>query len=960
MVLGIVGLLLIAAPQAQAAFGLSEFEVSFTGPNGEAATQAGSHPFAMTTSFEANTAEEAGVEVPVELVKDAIFSQIAGFAGNPSAVPACSNLDFLTETSTDSGAPRCADGSAIGTINVNVGDGKKHSFQEFPFPVFSLEPPPHVAAKIGSWVLGVPITADIGVSESSPYEVIAASRNISQVLIFYGASVTLWGDPADPRHDDERGACARGTEKGCIAGASEIPFLTLPRACDRPLATSWALDSWPHPGPYLPSGAPDLADPRWAAGSSPSPAMSGCGKLPFLPEITARLTSRAAQSPTGLDFGLDVEDEGLLNPSEQARAASDIEKAVVTLPEGMSVNPSQAEGLAVCTEAQLARETSASAPGEGCPEASKVGTIEVETPLLEGKLLKGSLYVAEPYHNLAGNSLIAVYVVIKDPELGIFVLQPLKVTPDPTTGRLQPTAEEMPQLPFSHFRLHFREGGRSPLISPPGCGSFQTEAKLYPYSGGSPVISTSAFQIDSGPNSSPCPSAAAPFHPGFEAGTESNAAGRYSPFDMRLTRQDGEQDLTKFSSVLPPGVLGNLSGIPYCPESGIARAIGRSGAHGGTEERNDPFCPAASQIGRTVAGAGVGSELTYVPGSLYLAGPYNGDPLSVVSITPALAGPFDAGTVVVRIALTLNPTTGEVEADGAASDPIPHILKGIPLNVRDLQVHIDRPQFTLNATSCEEEQTRATLWGGGTVLAPMPDTPVSLQARYQAADCQALAFKPQLGLKLRGGTKRGKFPALHAVYTPHEGEANLSRLALTFPHSEFIEQGHFRTICTRVQFAAGQGFGSQCPKGSVYGQIKVWTPLLSEPLKGPVYLRSSNHNLPDAVFALRSPIGIQIELATRIDSTHGRLRAIVAGAPDAPVSRAIVNMQGGQKGLFVNSTNLCVGKHRARVNAGGQNGRRELTKSVLRAVSCKKAHRKRHRGHHKKKNGTAKHKGNKH
>ena len=299
--------------------------------------------------------------------------------------------------------------------------------------------------------------------------------------------------------------------------------------------------------------------------------------------------------------------------------------------------------------------------------------------MLEGKLLKGSLFVAEPYRNLAGDSLIAVYVVIKDPALGILVKQPLEVTPDPSSGRLLATAQDMPQLPFSHFRLHFREGARAPLISPPGCGDFTTEATLYPRAGGPPVTSSSEFQIISGPNNTPCPTGPATFNPGFEAGTLDNAAGRYSPFEMRLTRGDGEQDITKFSSVLPPGVVARLVGTSWCPESGIAQAKGRTGEHGGQDELDHPSCPAASEIGTTLAGAGVGSQLTYVPGKLYLSGPYNGAPLSVVSITPAVAGPFDAGTVVVREALTLNSVTGVAEVDGAAIGPDPPHPPGDPV-----------------------------------------------------------------------------------------------------------------------------------------------------------------------------------------------------------------------------------------------------------------------------------------
>ena len=404
---------------------------------------------------------------------------------------------------------------------------------------------------------------------------------------------------------------------------------------------------------------------------------------------------------------------------------------------------------------------------------------------------------------------------------------------------------------------------------------------------------------------------------------------------MHLSRSDGEQDMGRFSFKLPPGVVPRLAGIPYCSETDIAQAASRQGAHGGQEEKDHPSCPAASQIGRTVAGAGVGNQLTYVPGSLYLAGPYHGDPISAVSITPAVAGPFDAGTVVVREALRLNPVTHVGEVDGSASDPIPHILKGIPLNLRDLQIYADKDRFTLNATSCDPFEASSTIWGDGTALEPLSPSPVELSSRYQAAGCASLGFKPELDLRLKGGTRRGAFPALRAAYVPRKhNQANLRRLALTFPHSEFIEQGHFRTICTRVQFAAGPGFGARCPKGSIYGHVKAWTPLLDEPLSGPVYLRSSNHNLPDAVLALHGLV--DIEVATRIDSVHGRLRAIVADVPDAPVSRAVVRMQGGQKGLFVNSRDLChkAKRNRARVDAKGQNNRRRLFKPLLRALGC--------------------------
>jgi hypothetical protein len=516
--------------------------------------------------------------------------------------------------------------------------------------------------------------------------------------------------------------------------------------------------------------------------------------------------------------------------------------------------------------------------------------------------------------------------VLKNPELGILIKQPVKVEADPTTGRLVATTEEIPQVPFNAFRLHFREGGRSPLITPRGCGTHTVQAEFTPWAGGATVPASASFEIVSGPDESPCPAGGMPpFDPRFEAGTTNNAAGRYAPFYMRLARGDAQQDLTKFSATLPPGVLGRLAGVEMCSEAAISQARSRTGPHGGREELQSPSCPASSRIGRTLAGAGVGSQLTYVPGSLYLAGPVGKAPLSVVAVTPALAGPFDAGTVVVRQALDVDPVTLEVKADGSASDPIPHILKGIPLNVRDLRVYVDRERFTLNATSCEPTATEASIFGSFLkILDPADDTPVGRSARYQAAGCAALGFRPRLSLRLKGGTMRGAHPALTTTYRPREGDANLKGLVVRLPRSAFLDQAHIRTVCTRVQFAA-----ESCPRGSIYGRVKAFTPLLSEPLQGPVYLRSSSNKLPDVVFDLHGLV--DAEVAVRIDSVRGGIRATVSDAPDAPISRVFLEMQGAKKGLIVNSRDLCAAKNRASVRFSGQNGQDATARPVVKA-----------------------------
>jgi hypothetical protein len=444
--------------------------------------------------------------------------------------------------------------------------------------------------------------------------------------------------------------------------------------------------------------------------------------------------------------------------------------------------------------------------------------------------------------------------------------------------------------------------------------------------GGPPAPSASTFEIISGPNEAPCPPGGTqPFQPGFAAGSLNNAAGSYSPFAMRLLRRDGDQDLTRFDATLPPGMLAKLAGVSKCPDAQIALAETKTGK----AELRSPSCPLNSRIGRVVSGAGVGSQLTYVPGTLYLAGPVGGAPLSVVAIVPAVAGPFDIGTVVVRQALRIDPRTGEASADGASSDPIPHILAGIPLRVREIQVHVDRSTFTLNPTSCEVFATRASIWGGGAnAFSISDDAPVARSARFQAADCARLPFKPRLGLRLKGGTKRGDHPALQAVLRPRPGNANIERTVARLPRSAFLDQAHIRTICTRVQFAA-----DACPRGAIYGHVTAFTPLLDEPLSGPVYLRSSSNDLPDVVFDLQGIV--DVEASARIDSIRGGIRATFEDIPDAPISKVVLKMQGGKKGLIVNSRNLCRATSKATIRLSAHNGKQATLRPALRP-QCEK------------------------
>jgi hypothetical protein len=571
-----------------------------------------------------------------------------------------------------------------------------------------------------------------------------------------------------------------------------------------------------------------------------------------------------------------------------------------------------------------------------------------------GEPLNGSLFLARPDDadtSVPGaenpfDSLLAVYVVARSPERGIIVKVPGRVDADGRTGRITTTFDDLPQQPFSHFELHFREGARAPLVTPSACGTYTTEADFVPWSASdpdNPLLSeirhtTSSFQVTRGVGGGPCPTGGVPpFKPGLSAGTINNAAGRYSPFNIRLSRNDGEQEFTHFSIKLPPGVTGKLAGIPFCSDAAIAAAKLRTG----TQELANPSCPAASLVGRTLVGAGVGSVLTYVPGKVYLAGPYNGSALSIVAITSAKVGPFDVGTVVIREALKINPETAEVFIDATGSDPIPHIIEGIPVHARDIRAYVDRPDFVLNPTNCKRTSTASTVLGSGLDFASAADdNPLTVTSPFQAADCAALGFKPKLALNLKGGTKRGDNPALRAVLRPRAGDANSARVSVQLPHSEFLDQSHIRTVCTRVQFNADAGNGAQCPAGSVYGHARAFTPLLDQPLEGPVFLRSSEHPLPDLVLALHGLI--DFNAVGRIDSVDGGIRNTFDFVPDAPITKVVLTMQGGKKGLLENSTNLCKGKHRAIAKFSGQNGKLHSVNPVLKA-KCPKGKKQKRR-----------------
>jgi hypothetical protein len=896
-------------------FGIEAFDTEVDDIAGGDFTQAGGHPFAASLTMSPYTYRTLSGEIePIEPIKNVITDLPRGFIGNALAVP------MLCPTLSDVLVSTCPAGSAVGEINVDVllnGD-----VNQIKMTIYAIEPEygtpvqfafAELSTLNSTYTLTPRLRADDGYAISLDATPIATAPPLRRVNY-----ATLCGFGAELSGGKFKG-CKRATDPS----ANPTPLITNPTRCTgTPPTTRIQIDSWAHPGDFK-------------SAESVDPMPTNCEAVDFEPKVELTPTNARADSPTGMNVEITMPTEGLeksqgchevqgdeSSPPAPCLTQASLDNATVTFPKGMAVNPATASGLEACTLAQLKFHSN---DPDQCPEASKVGTVEVDTPIIK-ETLTGDVYLAAQKDN-PFNSTLGLYLVFESKKDGIVVKVAGKLTPDPVTGQLTSVFTENPEYPFSRLSLRFPEGKRAPLINPPRCGTYAIHSEMSPWSALNPanptpeeiVAADSTYQVTSGPTGGPCPSGA--LEPKLEAGLQSAVAGSSSPFTMRLSREDGTQRFTGLELTMPSGLVASLKGVPYCPESALA-GISKAELSGAGELAN-PACPAASQVGTVYAAAGAGPFPFFTPGKAYLAGPYKGAPISIVVVTPAVAGPFDLGTVAIRNAAYVDPASAQVTVK---SDPIPTILHGLLLDVREIRVNVDRPGFIQAPTNCSPAAVTAKVSGeeGGTA---------SVSDYFQTRGCSPLPFKPSLNLRLFGGTKRGAYPRLRAVLTSRPGDANIAGASVALPHSEFLAQEHIRTICTRVQFAA-----KQCPAGSIYGHAEAVTPLLDQKLSGPVYLRSSSNPLPDLVVALRGPDAqpIEVVLAGRVDSVNGGIRNSFDVVPDAPVSKFVLSMQGGDKGLLVNSRDLCKskGKNKATARFSAQNGREATRRPVLKA-KCK-------------------------
>jgi len=875
-------------------------------------TQAAGHPNYGITDFRIDTYPSLfGVGgFPTTFLKEIVVNTPEGLSVNPEALPQCDTEQF---EKTLKCPPQTLVGVNYLTVAAQTPNGENKCTSP-PSPEAGECLQARVALPVYNMVpfQGVPSMVAFP-TEGGPTFIVGSLSPVDQHVTFTISHIHPPSATSPPIIESR--LVFFSAREGNLNPLADGTYLTMPSNCAGPQVSTLTLDTQ---GPPLEAEASSINALPY---ETPTGA-TGCENVPFNPEISVTAEGKKSvdsPEPTTVDVGIPWE------PSQPV-ANSYLKTAKVTLPEGMGINPSGSNGLGVCTDEQFHYHTAL--PVE-CPDSSKIGTVEIQTPSLPSGSIKGNVYAGVPLKNGPGafesGEQFRIFIYGFSERYGVNVRLKGSVKPNATTGQLTAEVGENPQATFRNFRLNFNGGDKGILTTPPTCGTNTTTTEFTPWSGNLDHNKpTSNMTLATVPGGGSCPKTLGErkFTPGYSAASESTAAAKYSPFKVHIGRNDGEQEIKAVNVTLPKGLVGRLAGIPYCGEAEIAAAAASSGK----AQQASPSCSSNSAVGSVVTKAGTGNAPLSLGGTAYLAGPYKGAPLSLAIITPAVSGPFDLGTVVVRVALNVNPLTAQVNA---VSDPIPNVFGGVKLDIRSIDLNMDRYKFMLNPTNCAMQATAGTINGGGSNPTDSGSwSSYAVSSPFQASGCKGLGFKPKFYARISGGTTRAKNPKIRVVVKARPGDANIARTALNLPHSLFLDQGHIKTVCTRVQLAA-----KQCPKNSIYGHAEAGSPLLKQKLKGPVYLVSSKHKLPDLLADLRGQINIQLDGV--ISSNHGGLKTVFNNTPDVPLKSFVLNMRGGKKSLLQNSTNLCKSKQLAILNMKGQNGKTvKNNKFRLNIASC--------------------------
>jgi hypothetical protein len=896
---GVLGTLAAAfafvAPAHAAGLEFTSFDAKFVDLDGNGAeveaTQAGSHPDYLDILFGVATQLNAsGSPIPLELMKDIDVELPPGIVGNPEATPRCTMSDF--------GADKCADQTVVGVTDVtyNVGRGGETVFTA---GVYNVTPPKGVVARLVFRLVAVDTVMDVRVNSDGRYTIETNVKNISQLVSVYRMHLRLFGVPSDMNaRDPNTGSFgARGT-------GARVPFLTLPSRCGAAGAVKIRGNSWTTPG-------------VWDEASDELAPLTGCADAGFDAGLSLQPQTPRAGVPAGAEVTLKVAQ----NASPDGLATPPVKRVMTILPQGMVVSPSNADGLVGCTDAQAALRSLADPT---CPAASRIGSVQIDTPVLPGPMT-GAIFLGQPKSmKAASGEMLRLFLVAQGD--GVTIKQEGRITPDPVTGQLTAVFDDAPELPFSEMKLVFNDGPKAPLTNPRVCGAYTTTTEVVS-SAGLTSSSTSRFDITQNANGGPC--APLGFTPSFVAGTTNATAGAASPLTLTFGRTDGEQDLSGLAVDLPAGLMGMVSQAEPCGEAAAAAGT----------------CGEASRIGSVKVAAGPGTNPFQLPGrGAYLTGPYKGGPYGLSIVVPALAGPFDLGTVVVRAAIFVDRKTAALRI---VSDPMPTILEGIPLRIRQVMVAIDKPGFMVNPTSCSAKAISGTLTSSEGAAA-------NVASRFQVGNCAALPFDPSL--QMRVGAAKGPFtasktpsemvdgghPALSARLTMNPGRANNGKVVVTLPESLVLDPENANGLCEPVDAAR-----DTCPAASIVGSVKAVTPVLRGTVDGPVYFVRGERTdpktgrviktLPKLYVPLTSSENPLVKIDLRADSSvddEDRLVTTFDGLPDVPLSSFELNLIGGKHGiLVVPDANVCATAQYADNVFTGQNGKRYISKTGL-AATC--------------------------
>jgi uncharacterized repeat protein (TIGR01451 family) len=886
-------------------FAFTQAAAALLDANGGEALRAASDPAEFTTSlgfrsFSSHFLGAFGMTVSVEHFKDVTVHLPPGLIGNPSIVPALCTAQRLSEFATANTA-NCPLDSQVGIAHVYLTGFA--GVESYLTGLFDMVPPPGIATELGFQIDGSAIVLQAHVRPSD-HGIDIVSQNTTTTLPVTGVEIETWGVPADSSHDPMRGACLNTVYEGsngerCPTTVPRRAFLRLPTSCSgEPLSLSAVANSYEHPDHFIER-------------SFSSPAQTGCEVVPFAPRISVSPTGTAADSPTGLSVKVSLPQ----NTNPDGLAEADLKKAVVRLPEGMAINPSAADGLQACTDAQLG--LGASGPSE-CPDGSKIGTVLLHTPLL-GEPIEGLVYVrTQNSSDPESGEMFRIAMELRNDQRGIDIKVPGQISVNRATGQLTTTFDDNPQLPFSDVTLSFKSGARAPLATPASCEPQTTESDMYSWAQPDATVHrATTFTLTSGPEGTPCVSTQ-PFNPGFDAGVQSVQAGGFTPFLATFTRKDADQPMQRVSVKMPEGLLGSLVGLPLCPEG----------------QANAGTCSPASEIGTVTAGAGAGPTPFYVTGGkVFMTGPYEGAPFGLSVVVPAKAGPFDLGVVVVRAKVEVDIHTAQLTV---TTDPLPQIVDGVPVNLRLVNVTVNRPNFTYNPTDCEPTTVTGSMTGGQGATAVRSD-------HFQVTNCGALKFQPRFTVRVSGKPSRKDGESLDAKLTyprtPQGTEANIAKVKVSLPKQLPSRLTTLQKACAAETFDANP---AACPSASRVGSATAVTPVLPVPLSGPVYFVShGGQAFPDLVVVLQG-YGVTVDLVgTTFISKAGITSTTFKQVPDVPVGSFELKLPQGPYSALAANGNLCKGKLNMPTAFVAQDGATIHRSTPIGVAGCAR-HRSRH------------------